>query len=298
MKIILQKKKLVLWLCVVFILLFTGFVVLLFYTQKRMLINSHNESLQILANEKALLANTFLESQKEKLEIIASMNVFKQAVLYPNDPAIIATAKDRINEIKDKVPRIAIFTSEGIMFIAESGPVPIDYSAIPYFVSKDKKIILMSYYDKFQKRDYYSVLGPIYDSIVKNKVIGAIAFDVELDKISALMKETIENKNKEVYLINGTGLLLSSSEYIGINNKNGVLIQEVKSNGAKDCLEDLKKYKKDGAIEEHKDKVGQYINYMGDEVFGAIAHVPSIMGCVIAEESAKEVLGIYDVKLY
>ena len=271
-------------------------MVLIFHVQRQNLSKTKKESLQVLADEKASQVSMFLESKTEVQKIIASMNVFKEAVLYPNDPAKLAIAKKRIEELKDIIPRIAIFTNDGIMFIAESGPVPIDYSAIPYFVSKDKKIMFMRYYDNYQKRDYYSVLGPIYDGTEKNKVIGAIAFDVELDKISALMRVTTEGKNNEVYLINEQGLLLSSSKYIGKGNKSGVLIQEIKSEGAKECLEDLEKYNKDGTIEDHEEEILQYTNYMGNEVFGTHAYVPGIMGCVIAEVSTKEVLGIFDVK--
>ncbi|MCX6781626.1 MAG: cache domain-containing protein [Candidatus Magasanikbacteria bacterium] len=287
-----KKNKLALGLCVIFGILLVGLVFFGLNVQKRQVIDAHKESLQILANEKAAEANNFLESQREKLEIIGSVGVFKEVVKDPNNTAKIETAKKRINELSPIIHRIAIFTKEGIMFIAESGPTPIDYSTLPYFVSKDKKIIFMRYYDPFQKRDYYSVLGPIFDRIEKDKVIGAIAFDVELDKISSLMKETLEKgKGNEVYLIDETGLLLSGSEYIGKSNKRGVLIQEIESDGAIECLEHVKKYGNNESVEEHIEEVIQYTNYMGDEVFGAHAYVPSIMGCVIAEENANEIFG-------
>jgi hypothetical protein len=179
------------------------------------------------------------------------------------------------------------------MFIAESGPTPIDYSTLPYFVSKDKNIIFMRYYDPFQKRDYYSVLGPIYDRPEKDKVIGAIAFDIELDKVSSLMKETFDTgENGEVYLIEETGLLLSNSKYIGDNNKNGILIQEIKSEGSKKCLEYLKKQHEGEIIEKHEDEIMKYKNYMGDEVYGVHAHISAIRGCVIAEKSVDEITKI------
>jgi phosphopantetheine adenylyltransferase len=289
MKNKIQIKKIALWIGVVFIILFIGTTILMSLTQRQLLIDADKQSLQILANEKAAQVNNFLESQKEKSEIIATMNVFKEVVKDPNNTAKIETAKKRINELSPMIHRIALFTNEGIMFIAESGPTPIDYSALPYFVSKDKHIIFMRYYDPFQKKDYYSVLGPIYDRIEKDKVIGAIAFDLELDKVSILMKEVLESKTGEVYLIDENGLLLSGSEYIGEGNKDGVLIQEVKSEGAKECLEDLEKYRGDGFVEEHEEEVISYTNYIGNEVFGAHAYVPSIMGCVIAEESADEI---------
>lgn len=284
MRKILVKNKLAWWLGGILIAYGIGNACLGTAFQKQVAINAYKESLQILANEKAEQVNIFLKSKAEEQNIIASMNVFKQAVLYPNDSAIIATAKDRINELKDTVSRIAIFTSEGIMFLAASGPVPVDYSTIPYFVSKDKNVVFMRYYDNFQKKDYYSIIGPIYDSLEKNKIIGAIALDVGLDKISALLKETHESATNEVYLIDETRLMLSGSEYIGQGNTNGVLIQEVESAGALACLADLKTFTLDGVIEEHEEEVLEYTNYMGNEVYGAHAYVPSIMGCVIAEE--------------
>ena len=290
MKEFIRKNKGVLVLCIIFIILFIGLICLGLNIQKQQVIEVHKENLQILANEKALHINTFLENQKEKQEIISSVGVFKEVVLNPTDTTKIEAAKNRINEISPIIHRIAIFTKDGIMFIVERGPVPIDYSTLPYFVSKDKNIIFMRYYDPFQKRDYYSVLGPIYDRIEKDKVIGAIAFDVELEKINSLMKETLDNgESDEVYLIDENRLFLSGSEYIGEGNKDGVLIQEVESDGAKQCLKDLEKYKKEGFVEEHEEEVIQYTNYMGNEVFGAHAYVPSIMGCVIAEKSADEI---------
>ena len=156
-------------------------------------------------------------------------------------------------------------------------------------MDNQSEIVFTRYYDLQRKKDYYAVGGPIYDRIEKDKVIGAIAFDLELDKVSILMKEVLESKTGEVYLIDENGLLLSGSEYIGEGNKDGVLIQEVKSEGAKECLEDLEKYRGDGFVEEHEEEVISYTNYMGNEVFGAHAYVPSIMGCVIAEESADEI---------
>jgi hypothetical protein len=288
MKMTLYKNKLAVWLMVTcFVIL--AMLVFMTFSQRKLLIDSRKQALQILASEKAMQVNTFLENQKEKQEIIAAMNVFKEVVLYPNDPVIIATAKDRINEIKDTVSGIALFSNEGIIILAESAPAGTDYSKHPYFVSNDKKIMFTKYYDLYQKKDFYVIIGPIYDQTESNKVIGSIGFTIELDNISILMKETLDDgKSDEVYLIDETGLLLSGSKYIGQGNKNGILIQEVDSDGAKECLEHIKKYGKEESVEKHTEEVIQYKNYMGDEVLGAHAYVPEIMGCVIAEESAAE----------
>ena len=279
------KNKGVLLLIIIFILLFIFLICLGLNVLKQQAIDINKKNLQILANEKAMQVNMFLDSLKEKFNIISTGLVFEEVVKDPDNPVKIELAKKRINELKHVIPRIAVFTKAGVMFIAESGPVPKDYSAIPYFSSKDKEIIFMRYYDEYQKRDYYSILGPIYDSIEKDKVIGSIAFDVELDKISNITKESFDwGENIEVYLIDETGLLLSNSKYIGDNNKNGILIQEIKSEGAKNCLEWLEKHHNGETIEKHEDEIMRYKNYMGDEVYGVHAYIPAIEGCVIAEK--------------
>jgi hypothetical protein len=264
----------------------------MFLAQRQLLIDAKRENLQILANEKALLVNTYLESQKRELKIIASMNVFKEAVLYPNDNAKIKTATNRINELKNIIPGISIMNNKGIVIVAEIDLPGADYGQHPYITENRKNTTFVIYYDSLRKKDYYAVVGPVYDNTDKSKIIGIIAYDLDLDTVSALMKESAESKTKEAYLIDEKGLLLSKSVYIGKGDNNGVLVQEVKSKGADKCLADLKIYQKDGAIEEHKDEISQYINYMGDEVFGAIAHVPDIMGCVIAEVKSGAVLGV------
>ena len=261
--------------------------------QKQLLIESHKESLQLLANEKAFQIEQYLNSQKEKYQILASMNVFKEAVKYSNNPQKTEEAIKRIKELKEIYPGIALLTKEGIVVVAENNPAGSDYSDVLGFPANDEYVFrFMRYYDQSRKKDYFGAMGPIYDRVDTSKVIGVIGYDIELEKVGAIMEETLDKKTNEAYLIDESGLLLSGSEFIGQTNKNGILIQEVKSDGAKACLSDLKEYGKDGLIEKHEEEIGaQYINYMGDAVFGAHAYVPSIMGCVITEEGVEEVFG-------
>jgi hypothetical protein len=141
------------------------------------------------------------------------------------------------------------------------------------------------YYDPLRKRDYYAIIGPVYDNVDKSKIIGRMAYDISLDEVGALFEENTENDTAEVYLIDEMGLLLTMSKYYDKSNNYGILIQEVKSDGAKLCFGDLGKYEEDSAIEGHKEEIIRYKNYMGDEVFGAHVYMPSINGCVIAEKN-------------
>ena len=281
-KIIIEKK--IIWgVGLLFLFLFFGLIFLNLNLQKKMIVESNKESLQILAEEKASQINSFLDYQNEKLDILSLMNAFYEVVKYPNDSIKINIANNRISNLKDIIPGIALFTREGIIIVSENNPSGTDYSMMPIFpITNQMNVTFIRYYDSQRKKDYYGIIKPIYDSVEKNNVVGAIGFDIELDKISNLMKETIESETNEVYLINEEGLLLSDSEYIGNGNKNGVLIQEIKSDGAKKCFEHASNIQEN--IGQHQEEVFQYINYMGDEVYGAHAYIPLMEGVLLLKK--------------
>jgi hypothetical protein len=287
------QKKLLHYVVLVLTLFLIGIMYYMGLFQKQLLIQNHKESLQLLANEKASQVSIYLDSQKEKYQILASMNVFREAVKYPSDSTKTKEAIKRIDELKKIYPGMVLLTNEGIIVVAQNNPAGTNYSGVSGFPANDESTFhFMRYYDQVRKKDYFGAMGPIYDRVDTTKVIGIIGYDIELEKVSKIMEETLDSETNETYLIDETGLLLSHSEYVGKDNKNGVLIQEVESDGAIDCLEDLEDYFKEGYIEEHEEVIGdQYKNYMGDDVFGAHAYVPSIKSCVITEKSVDEVLG-------
>jgi C4-dicarboxylate-specific signal transduction histidine kinase len=280
--VIKHKRGLLLGLILLFVVLLC--VSIHYYNLQ--VIDATKESLQLLANEKAEQVNLFLELKKEELLLLGSMDVFKEAILYPNDSSKIGMARDHINELKGVIPGISILTKEGIVLVGDVDLPGTDYSGQPYFSLAEKKIVFERYYDPLRKGDYYAIVGPVYDNQEKNKIIGTIAFDIELNKISEIMTENQEKETTEVYLIDGTGLLLSASKFVDQNNTKGVLIQTITSEGAKECLADLKKYDQGGYIKEHAEEVPRYLNYMGNEVYGAHAYLPVIGVCVIAESAS------------
>ncbi len=284
------KKKLAFCFSIAIITIFAALIVCMILAQRDLLVESRKQSLQIYANEKAFLVNSFLENQKEKLATIAALDDFQEVALNPNDSIKIEAAKRKILELKRVLPGIAVLTKEGIIIVSETNPAGTDYSFLPQFPVTDSSVVtFVRYYDQVKKRDFYAIGGPLHDPADSSKVIGVITFDVALDNVGDLMTAAEAGDTNEVYLIDSTGLLLSKSAYVGKNDKSGVLLQEVTSDGAKACLEDLKKYGEDTFIEKHEEIVPRYLNYMGTDVFGAHAYVPEIMGCVLAEESVEEV---------
>ena len=67
MKDFVRKNKGMLLLCTIFIILFVGLAFLDLNVTKQQAIRVNKESLQTLANEKAMQVNNFLESRREIL---------------------------------------------------------------------------------------------------------------------------------------------------------------------------------------------------------------------------------------
>jgi len=247
-----------------------------------------SDRVQLLAVEKAARAEQFFQAQRDTLMFISTVEEFKQAALHPADQEVIAAAQKRISEFKEIVPGISIMNEKGIVAIGDIDTPGLDYSGEPYFALKEKRVYFQSYFCPIRKKYYFAAVGPIYDSLQTKKIIGAIAFDIGLDKINELMKESIESDYQdESYLIDEHGMLISESEFIGAGDVKGVFVQEIKSESSKDCLGDYKKFtlsdKDETSVESHTEKVPLYVNYMGETVVGAHGYVPSIMGCVISE---------------
>jgi hypothetical protein len=208
--------------------------------------------------------------------------------VHPDDEAVIDAAKNKIAELKTLIPGISIMDENGIVSIGEKDAPCLDYIGEPFFFGKEKNVYFQRYYCPIRKKDFFAAVGPIYDSLQPKKIIGAIAFDIGFDYINELMKESIDCPvGDESYLIDRDGMMLTESEYVAENNSHGVLIQQVKSASAQDCLGDYEKFTvsdNDGnSVEEHSEKVFLYVNYMGDTVLGAHGYVPSIKGGVISE---------------
>ena len=280
-------KKSTLNLTIAFVIILLALIPVQFLNQRQMFINSHKESLQILASDEAAHIGSFLDAQREKLLIIENLDDFKNAISNPKDKAIIDIAQKRINEFKNFIHNISLMNSEGIVAAGEIDLPGTDYSQHPYFLAKRKDTVFTKYSDPLRKKDYYAIIGPIYDKIDKTRIIGRIAFDIELDQIGSMLKD-FSNDYDHIYLIDNEGTILSKSEKI--NSDNSISERAVSVGAVKDCLEDLKKYEGDGDIESHEEEISEYINYRGIKVFGSHDYVPSISSCIIVERDADEIL--------
>lgn len=283
---ILKNRKTIILIPIIIIIFLVLLSLVIADIHRKLVIKSREENLQVLAEEKAEQVDIFLESQKNILLILSKTGVFKEVLLYPNSSVSIINAQKRIEELSDIIPWITILNNDGVVIAGNTNITGTDFSKNPYFVKKYNNTIMFGrYYDPIRGKDYYAIVGPVYDRVDKNKIIGTIGFDLELEKISSLMKEIVENKNGEVYLIDYAKLLLSNSSYLYKDNRNGILIQEIESEGANECLFNLNKYERGKILKNDNKRVLEYVNYMGDKVIGAYAYVPSIMGCVIAEDN-------------
>jgi hypothetical protein len=278
-----NPKKSVMLLSIFMALLFIASFLILNLQNSGYFIKQSQEKLQVLADEKALQLNNFFNSKEEDLTLLRSMNVFKNALKNTTDKATLDTALGSINEIKATVPGISLLTLEGIAVVGEFDLPGTNYSTHPYFQNKVWNVSFELYYDPLRKNYYFAIIGPVYDRNNMSALLGLMAFDIPLENISSIFGSSNIGKTGEAYLIDNDGLLLSASRFVGQGNRNGVLLQRVRSDGAERCLEDLKKYGGNNSVQEHEEEIIAYKNYMGEVVVGAHAYVPELNGCVIAE---------------
>ncbi len=241
-------------------------------------------SMQMIAREKAHQADTYMEFQKEKLRILASMNHFQEAALNPDDEDKIGRAKQLITRIGETYPGIGLFTEEGIIIAAENNPSRQDYGHLAYFTQEGHEVMFERYYDIARRQDYYAILGPVYHPENESKVIGGIGFDIDFHELSEIIRTDIECDISEAYLIDETKVLLSSSKYSEEELRSRAFVQEVRTEQADLCVEHIQEYRENGEAERIDEQVIKYINYRGEKVIGVHAHVFSIDGCVIVEK--------------
>lgn len=273
-------------LSLVAIFVFLSLICVLAQNQRNMYISSHKEALQILAEDKAYQIDTFLKSEKEKYSLIASMNSFKEVLKYPNDTEKVEIAKNRINELKKIIPGISVMNNDGLVYVGEIDLPGTDYSEHPYFIEKKDGVVFTKYSDPLRKKYYFAVIGPVYDGA--KKIIGRIAFDIELDKVRLLLARIPEEGNS-AYFIDNTGMILTSSEMLNVGD-NSLTLEQMLAGAAKDCIKDLKLYGRNDIVEEHMEEIEEYVNFRGIRVFGAHAYTPTIAGCIISEEGADKIL--------
>jgi C4-dicarboxylate-specific signal transduction histidine kinase len=271
-----------------FVFIFVELMIVQFYTQRNMFIESQKNGLRILADEKVSQINIFLNSEKEKLSLLASLDVFKNLILHPKDKTLYASAKETINKIKNILPGIGVFTKNGIIVVAENNASGTDYSSSSFFPAGDNMtIFLQRYYDSQRKKEYYGIVGPVYDSIQKNKVIGVIGYDIEVSKISSILAQSL-NTGDEVYFIDKDGIILADADRT--IDDTGYKMIEQKKGAAKDCIDDINKYSKYKEDISHQENISQYINYHNLDVFGTHSLVTGLSGCIISEKKSEEIL--------
>lgn len=248
---------------------------------------AQEKDLQTLVEEKAKQVKMYLDIQILKHKILSENTEFREAFLYPEDKTKIDAADKIIDKLRETVPGISLLTPEGIVITADIDLPGTDYRSMPYFMAEKKKLTFDIYYDPLRKNDFIVVGGPVFH---EGKIIGALGFDLALDELNYIMGISFNEPDIESYIINKDGLLLTSSKYIGQENRHGILLQRVDSEGAKECIEDLREHiilsdmSDNIEIEEHEEEALIYENYMGEKVLGTHAYAPSIVGCILAEK--------------
>lgn len=116
-----------------------------------------------------------------------------------------------------------------------------------------------------------SVASPLV-GLENNNLAGVLIIYVISDEISDLVR-IVQGRTMETYLVNNDKLMITPSRIL----KDSVLKQIVNTPPVKSCLNDKKDFN------------GVYLNYYGQQVFGASHCLPANLGVLITELGSSEI---------
>lgn len=243
-----------------------------FNVAEQIIIEETYDNFEKVAELKKFQIESFIESEKEKLEILKSCPAILN-ILHANKEGnfnsnLYSQAKKRIDNLNLGT---GVFDKNGIIVVSENNPPGTNYSEM-VLGNYDFKILY--YYDHTRKNNFLGILSPIFDEDTKEK-IGYIGFDIELEELNNLVKEgSAIGKTGEIYLIDSDKILMTSSRFL----ENGQFMQEVDTVNSQRCFDN-----KNGMVEE-------FLDYRGEKSIGTHRHLPFINWCLIIEIEKGELL--------
>ena len=232
------------------------------------------EHLETTTQSRAHHIEHFIEEQKNKILIAATHQEL---------------TNEELKEIRDtnqEYTQMCVLDSNGkIIACSEESQLGTDKSNEEYFIEGKKGVHVKGVY-------FSNALGNVALAVSTpqgegNVLVARIDINL-LNKITA--DKTGLGETGETYLINKESLLLTPSRFM-INN---ILVQEVNTINAQNCIEGMKMN-----ATEHRghEKIVPFLDYRGELVLGAHYYISETEWCLLVEIDEAEVLGIVKEKL-
>ncbi len=281
------------WFLLVGLVPFIFIVLFGFSSAKVFFQNEINNYLGTIVDARGANIKTFVLETEHSLSATASDNVLRDITTSDKN------SKDYEQKYNEALKKIALLLDanqeiQEIMVLNKDGQVMAsnnpkllntDQSADAYFTglnNGEKEFYFKGIYAYGATNvPAFAVSVPIRND--SNQLLGVLVERFNAETLYAIAtKESIGWKQSgELYLINGNGLMVSSSRFA----ENTILSQEVKTKNATDCLNSLN----NNDSSSHSSVVVAN-NYRGISVLGSHVALPSLGMCALAEVSEEEAM--------
>lgn len=271
---LLSVVSFIFYLC--FVLLAIGLLKVLYEPMVR---EARSSQLILHAKVSAERVESYIASRKQMVGFLSTNTAIQSLFPSPDNVQVHASVMDTIRQMSQDTPGITLLSLDARVIASEIHSRGTDFSQHDFFLTDREHVSIKEYYDSARGSAYLGVIGPAMSA--SGTPVGYIAFDIPLSQLGIIMNSTQNASSSETYIVNEQGVLLSDSLYV----PEGALTQVIDSEGAVDCLEDLREYRDEVGLEAHEEVPERYRNYYGVEVLGTHHYVRAINACVVSEMS-------------
>jgi PAS domain S-box-containing protein len=296
------SKKIILTFLVVFVsvILLTGYFI---GTQTTNLIRKQaREQIENINNVRAEHIKTYLNSEKEVVEILAASTVFRDFLKTNINADNYLTEKERtsqrlIRSIKSVVQMYELFILDKngkIIVSTDKTKEGIDKSEDAYFTeAKNNASIKDIYFSDTVNKITYTVSAPIKDDAT-SELLGVIVARMDPANLLNITGSKIAlGKTGESFLVNSNKYLITPSRFLG---DKVILNKKIETQNINDCFSSEEVGGATNAISEGDvqyvghESLGNYIDYRGVEIIGTHAYIPQAKWCLVTKIDRAETL--------
>jgi len=253
--------------------------------------------LETTVQSRAQHIETFLNKEKELAENLALTGKAEKALLEPSETNILALNK-RLQKTVGSIEHIlsvGVINDKNILIASTNSElIGTDYSESIFLKENLEKKEKIQFNDDPDLGIILGIVSPVEDGVGKYLgMVGIIIGFSEINKITT--DKTGLGETGESYLINKESMLLTPSRFM----ENSILVQEVDTINAQNCLEHLEHKGHEHDIQEHyeHEAITPFLDYRGELVLGTHHYIPETEWCLLVEIDEAEVLGIVKAKL-
>lgn len=279
--IVKNKTNLQLFSSLAIICLLLGYIIFLHISDQNKSTMSQKKYISSVNSFKSYNAENYINYQISRLEGLGESSEIREFLkeyfqTSYKSQEYLEVIKGELDEFTGPTDSVALLSAKGVIMASsiyeEEG---LDYS--DYSLENPDKNYFLIYYDKLLKEKMLAIVHTIRE---EDNVIGYVAQTMNLEELDGLTMSPYEydsDYEMETFIIDKDGVLLTPSKFSKNDSGAGVFVQEIKSQVADKCREQLK------SGEANVGSIYKYINHRGEDVLGAFSVISASQWCIVTE---------------